>query len=93
MPPGLRIAQAWLAACVALVLLGIAALVLGGSPGREATLDARAGLVRALALSTLALEPAAARLQAPQGAPQIDRRFMPSLPAPGSPGEAGGGER
>ena len=92
MPPGLRWAKAWLVACAVFVLLGIAALGFGGRLQVDERLDVRAGLMRALGLSTLALEPAATRLRAPEGAPNIDRRFTPAVPDPGSSGEGRGGQ-
>jgi hypothetical protein len=91
MPPGLRIARAWLVACALFVVLGIAA----GSASAwrmDARPDPRCGLVRTLALTTLALEPAALRTRPPQGAPGIDRRFTPVLPGPGASAEGPGGE-
>jgi hypothetical protein len=91
MPWGLRWAQAWLVACVLFVALGIAAVASVALSGMEARPDARAGIVRALGLSTLALEPAAMRVRAPEGVPDIDRRFAPALPVPGMPREGWGG--
>jgi hypothetical protein len=90
MPPALRIARAWLVVCALFVVLGIAA---GAASAwwTDARQDPRGGLVRALALTTLALEPAALRTRPPQGAPDIDRRFAPALPGPGATGERPGG--